>query len=38
MVAQAKRDNKVLSKYKARKQRALKKIEDTLIDPNKKAL
>lgn len=38
MVAQAKRDNKVLSKYKARKQRALKKIEGTLIDPNKKAL
>lgn len=38
MVAQAKRDNKVLSKYKARKQRALKKIEGTLIDPNNEAL
>lgn len=38
MVAQAKRDNKVLSKYKARQQRALKKIEGTLIDSNKEAL
>lgn len=38
MATQAQRDNKVLSKYKARKQRALKKIEGTLIDPNKKAL
>lgn len=38
MLTQAKRDNKVLSKYKARKQRALKKIEGTLIDPNKEAL
>ena len=38
MVARAKRDNKVLSKYKARQQRALKKIEGTLIDSNKEAL
>lgn len=38
MLTQAKRDNKVLSKYKARRQRALKKIEGTLIDPNKEAL
>ena len=38
MLTQAKRDNKVLSKYKARKQRALKKIEGTLIDSNKEAL
>lgn len=38
MLTQAKRDNKVLSKYKARKQRALKKIEGTLIDPSKEAL
>lgn len=38
MLTQAKRDNKVLSKYKARRQRALKKIEGTLIDSNKEAL
>lgn len=38
MLTQAKRDNKVLSKYKARRQRALKKIEGTLIDPSKEAL
>lgn len=38
MIAQAKRDNKVLSKYRARRQRALKKIEGTLIDSNKEAL
>lgn len=38
MLTQAKRDNKVLSKYKARKQRVLKKIEGTLIDPSKEAL
>lgn len=38
MLTQAKRDNKVLSKYKARRQRALKKIEGTLIDPNNEAL
>lgn len=38
MLTQAKRDNKVLSKYKARKQRALKKIEGALIDPSKEAL
>lgn len=38
MATQAQRDNKVLSKYKARKQRALKKIEGTLIDPSKEAL
>lgn len=38
MATQAQRDNKVLSKYKARKQRALKKIEGTLIDPSNEAL
>lgn len=38
MLTQAKRDNKVLSKYKARRQRVLKKIEGTLIDPSKEAL
>lgn len=38
MIAQAKRENKALSKYRARRQRALKKIEGTLIDSNKEAL
>lgn len=38
MLTQAKRDNKVLSKYKVRRQRVLKKIEGTLIDPSKEAL
>lgn len=38
MLTQAKRDKKVLSKYKARKQRALKKAEGALIDPSKEAL
>lgn len=38
MLTQAKRDNKVLSKYKARRQRVLKKIAGTLIDSNKEAL
>lgn len=38
MATQAQRDNKVLSKYKARRRRALKKAEGTLIDSNKEAL
>ena len=38
MATQAQRDNKVLSKFKARRRRALKKAEGTLIDSNKEAL
>ena len=38
MATQAQRENKVLSKYKARRRRALKKAEGTLIDSNKEAL
>ena len=38
MATQAQRDNKVLSKFKARRRRALKKAEGTLIDSNKEVL
>ena len=38
MIAQAKRENKAVSKYKTRRLKALKKIEGTLLDTNKKAL
>ena len=38
MIAQAKRENKAVSKYKTRRLKALRKIEGTLLDTNKKAL
>ncbi|WP_299327667.1 ATP-binding protein [uncultured Helicobacter sp.] len=38
MVAQAKRDNKVLSKYRIRQRRALKQAESSLLEPSKQSL
>ena len=38
MATQAQRENRAVSKYKAKKLRAIKKMEGTLIDSNKEAL
>ena len=38
MATQAQRENRAVSKYKAKRLRAIKKMEGTLIDSNKKAL
>ena len=38
MATQAQRENRAVSKYKAKRLRAIKKIEGTLIDSNKEAL
>lgn len=38
MIAQAKRENKAINRFKAKRLRAIKKMEGTLIDSNKEAL
>ncbi len=38
MATQAQRENRAVSKYKAKRLRAIKKMEGTLIDSNKEAL